>query len=424
MSSRKRPRVDASDPFADVRTPRASSNSNGVHDLDASTSSLGVASPSPLVNTDYRFFGGLYAPGTWSEQREECARMEDEERDYRQNRYSERPPQQSYFDNQLTSQQTQATPNGETPSATLSGWHLRKTAWALTGGLAGKIFNFCWNTTFRGFQAGGGQAYPVKEDKGSDLDCSKYTDDPPPDLFQSRPSIQTQTQPHPHYDQQLHKTPVSYQRHTPDDSIVRNNWVFVETTPNSPEEHSPVRKRYRTSVAGSMHTHMPPPPQPSRTRSTASFASPRARTTSLSSRSYTYTYGGGGGSGGSGITTTAASTTSPKPKRPRVSMASPRQNQAARQHSPAPASPEIETFRRKRRKQQRRQDESLGRINATLRDMIREAQQALGSKIEIVDADADAGGGYVSADDDDDDGDDNDEYDADEGYFGDGGSMR
>lgn len=37
------------------------------------------------------------------------------------------------------------------------------------------------------------------------------------------------------------------------------------------------------------------------------------------------------------------------------------------------------------RKKDQRQDESLRRLNQQMQDMIKEAQQALGSKVEVVD---------------------------------------
>lgn len=50
---------------------------------------------------------------------------------------------------------------------------------------------------------------------------------------------------------------------------------------------------------------------------------------------------------------------------------------------PSPISPELETFQRKRRKEAKRNDESLRRLNAQLQDMIREGNEALGSRIEV-----------------------------------------
>ena len=43
------------------------------------------------------------------------------------------------------------------PAPPMKGWG--KAVWAATGGFAGKVFNFCWTTTFNGFYAGGGSPY-------------------------------------------------------------------------------------------------------------------------------------------------------------------------------------------------------------------------------------------------------------------------
>lgn len=396
--TRKRPRLDSSH-YNDVRTPRAYTSSN---DLNASTSSFGLASPSPLVNTDYHLFGGMDTPGTWSEQREERARIEDAERDYRQNRFSEKSDH-TFFSDRSTIQKSQDESSTDmSASTTLSGWHLRRTAWALTGGLAGKIFNFCWNTTFRGFKAGGGQAYNIGDADNTDLaqDGHKFDPGASPRLEKySRDDISR----YPSHSQQTTedqlrrgredvyhrpiRTPTSHQRYMAlEDSAVRNNWVFVETTPNSPEEHSPVRKRSRASMATSGRSQNAPQPTANSRPHTASFASSRPRTASNSSRihsfsnNYSYTNAGN----------ISPISVGPKAKRPRVSMGHGYTSPTKRQSSyittlpQSPISPEIETFQRKRRKEAKKNDESLKRLNAQLQDMIREGQEALGSRIEIV----------------------------------------
>ena len=66
-----------------------------------------------------------------------------------------------------------------------------------------------------------------------------------------------------------------------------------------------------------------------------------------------------------------------------------------------PKSPEVGKFEKKLRKKDDRQDQSIKRLNQQMQDMIREAQQALGSRVEVVedldqDLESDSGGeGYV-----------------------------
>lgn len=439
--TRKRPRVDSSH-YNTLRTPRPST-STSAHHLDASTSSFGLASPSPLANTDYHLFGGLDTPGTWSEQREERARIEDAELDYRPNRCTTNPSSdQSFFSDLSITNKSQDDSNTDmTASTTLSGWHLRRTAWALTGGLAGKIFNFCWNTTFRGFQAGGGQSYTIHEADNTDFAQDGHRFDPsrsPRTGHQSRESLsgdgskyqnqqyiddrayQNRDRNHDYSSHDPLRTPRTYSRHTSieDYSALKNNWVFVETSPRSPnnEDHSPVRKRSRASMASPVRSYtqsyqssIPQPMASSTSRTyTASFASPRAmsRKTSISSRTHSYNSGFAHTRTNSYTNTNPYSTNgpgttsplpSPNPKRPRISMTSTSQshltsptksrltNTALTQNGapPSPISPELETFQRKRRKEAKRNDESLRRLNAQLQDMIREGQEALGSRIEV-----------------------------------------
>ena len=62
-------------------------------------------------------------------------------------------------------------------------------------------------------------------------------------------------------------------------------------------------------------------------------------------------------------------------------MASPRRE------SSVPASPEVRKFEQKLRRKEMKQDKTMNRFNAQLQAMIREGQQALGAKIEVVDGD-------------------------------------
>jgi len=378
--SRKRPRTN---PPQFTATPRPSS----TYDLFNSVSSLDCASPAPLVNTDYCLSGGLDTPGSWSEHRLECVEELDAERDYRQNRFFEQSLQTPQFHKSVPVSQIKLKQHrlDEQSMKKQDGWHVRKAAWALTGGLAEKLFNFCWNTTFRGFEAGGGQGYTnyaeaVTRDSPSAHEAgflmkrshvlSSYpavrasTDTTEPQLAElSRPS----------------RTPVPYNCHISEDSVTKNNWVFIEHNQPGDHDQSPIRKRSKASVAG-------PGPEPERSDEsqpvqapkpyTASFASPRRTASAASPHARPH----------SAI------------KRPRPSLASPSRRQTC--IAVTQQSPEIETFQRKRRKEDKKHDDSLKRLNAHLQDMIREGQQALGSKIEILD-------------------DHDHEHDTDEGYYDD-----
>lgn len=49
------------------------------------------------------------------------------------------------------------------------------------------------------------------------------------------------------------------------------------------------------------------------------------------------------------------------------------------------ASPQVRKFEQKLRRKEAKQDETMDRFNLHLQAMIREGQQALGAKIEVVD---------------------------------------
>lgn len=350
--SRKRPRV-ASQHFPDHRTPRAT----GSYFLDASISSLDAASPSPLVNTDYKLWGGMDTPGAWSEQRLERVQQIDEELDYRQSRFGQRDAQLNWkTSDEILAQETisrDTIPHDESQK-----WHLGSAAWALTGGLAGKIFNFCWNTTFSGFRAGGGQAYTDY----AEVVTRTTPETEENDFWSKRQSFGSIVQvpgSFPRDRKSLEHREVRQAR----PSCERNDssWVILEHN-DSQEDFSPIRKRSKASVAGFSRSNSSAfqPVQP--IRSSASYASPR-----------------------SGTTSAAIGSRPNSQKRPRPSTASPSRRQSGYFAEQSPMSPELETYQRKKRREDKKQDESIRRLNAQLQDMIREGQEALGSKIEIVD---------------------------------------
>lgn len=359
-SSRKRPRLDCHDRF----TSRISDDTR----LGASVSSIDIASPSPLANTDYFLSGGLDTPGGWQNQCYETREAIEHEDDHRPNRFMQRQPPNSTLSPPATpSPYPIQTLDGQSSTAhSISGWHLRQMAWAVTGGLAGKIFNFCWNTTFSGFAAGGGQAYAANHPDTS-------THDTPHALSSRRP--------------------LAPNRDTPSqDSVTRGSWVFVSQSVEAEEPESPVRKRPRASIAGAAQSGTTRPSLAGRVRTdSASFASPRSRTNSFS-RTHVRT-----NSSSHGFPHKSPSSPAARNKRTRPSLASPHRRQSSyfgvsSTHA-SPVSPEIEQYRRQKKREEKRQDESFRKLNSQLQDMIREGQAALGSKVEV-DHDHDTDEGY------------------------------
>ena len=378
---RKRPRVDVSE--KSTATPRGIQR----NDTFTSTYSFDAPSPAPLVNTDYRIAGGLDTPTAEKLLHEERIRF-DYEQDLRPNRYGVPPSTQteSYFPltpssvgNDRRKRRHSSSPRRHRP-----GWG--HTVWAMTGGVAGRVIDFCWNTAFQGFHAGGGQAYRMQIDtptvtasndvelKGSaDVFDAEYRGrDSTPGGFPEDDLIEDyMSRPQSH---QQEDTPTQY-HHGQDRSALKGNWVMVNE-PYADSETSPARKKVRPSTAsmasrptsrGSLPVSVRPRLQP---RSGASYASPR----------------------GSGIGMHLHAQTRPQSsqgfhkghKRSRSSIAQPRQADSHDEHN-TPKSPEVLKFEKKLRKKDHKQDQSIHRLNQQMQDMIKEAQQALGSKVEVTD---------------------------------------
>jgi hypothetical protein len=68
-------------------------------------------------------------------------------------------------------------------------------------------------------------------------------------------------------------------------------------------------------------------------------------------------------------------------------MSSPRRTAegGAKQSSDTTASPDVQRFEKKIRRKERKEDESIQRLNKQLQDMIKEGKEALGTTIEIED---------------------------------------
>lgn len=458
-AQRKRPRLNAntsyfSRPVASRSATAASTpfSLDGSYDhityasaLESSTHSIedsNPMSPSPLANSDYRLAGGLDTPSASLERGLDEMAQSEAEKDYRLNRYTTTNTSRTSFStseklecsmgyestqsmtgfgmsNAGKSRRKRARPT--TPSTersnSVTGWGIRSTAWALTGGLAGRVFNFCINTAFRGFGAGGGDSYQfdigtpdmdmmdgsTRNDVfsseyqrrnnlpgGFPRDLGGFVDDYMEDsIIKNRWAERTPTGSN------------SYQNiGSGDGSFLKSDWHIVEpvSCADSGDERSPVRKKSRASVAGGFRR---PDSRASTTATSmkvtatgASYASPRSRSST-------------------GLTNhrTVSSGSVNVVRRSRTSIASPRRAQSSYSGStnverPSSAqqfytpgqsmsvhadntnhgmSPEIMTYKRKIKQREKAEDENLRRLNAQLRDMIKQGKEALGSKVEILD---------------------------------------
>ncbi|EXJ90398.1 hypothetical protein A1O1_03499 [Capronia coronata CBS 617.96] len=456
-NGRKRPRLGATSSRG--RNPSALRRDSYISKQSLCRDAL---SPPPFVSTNYRMAGGLDAQVLSMSQQEEDEREYDYEVDCRPNRFTQKSsqPTDSYFpdasenDSYFPASASENLPpefhlpytpgvNGtgqnkrKQPSSPPKGWG--KTVWALTGGIAGKVINFCWNTTFAGFHAGGGNGYRfdigtpdvaagnawTEVDAHQDVFHADY--DGLSDRRQRReltPVPGGFPEEQPTFIEDYMSNPSGPRMHNPDStptmnvqgassSISHNDWVVIDRSGESTSrEDSPVRKKSRASTANLYYARPAPARHasasarprlvsrstPHNHKSTASFASPR-----ISSLNTSNTFSSSmqprqplSASGGAGNANLPAHGCTPPSlsKRPsitgsRASLASPRRYASqpaamcsAVSQSPK-ASPEVRKFEQKLRRKEAKQDQTMSRFNAQLEAMIREGQQALGSTIEV-----------------------------------------
>lgn len=302
-------------------------------------------------------------------------------------------------------------------SSDQSGWG--RAVVNLVGGVAGKMFDFCWNSAFRGFQAGGGQIYklnsgtPAVIGHGSWMDIGEKDDvfnkhyepehhhqsTPVPGQFPDEGFIDDYMS-----KSQVHRadrlvTPVP--RGDEGGSIIRGNWVLIDDTDDVDERdrnpalsahkaprttHNPRRPSSRPllTAAGNRPRLVPSRPSlasppSSNVKRPASFASPRAspgRSYASEADSHPFNLAGH--------------------RRTKSSIASPRRTateSGPRQSFTTPSSPDVQRFEKKIRRKERKEDENIQRLNKQLQDMIKEGKEALGTRIEVED-DPDEDEGY------------------------------
>ena len=359
-------------------TPRASRPN-----LPSTSSySFDAPSPTPLVNTEYIFAGGTPSLDRYAVEDE--AQI-DFEQDLRHGRFARPLSQQidSYFPR--TPRVEHGGKRRRLSSPTRGGWG--HTMWQYTGGMAGKAINFCWTMAFNGFHAGSGPGYsmdfgtpvvvpgdPTNIFSTKDVFDDNYRGSCGTPLPGSFPNDEEDGRPRQRANNAL-PTPTAS-----DDwggtSTLKSNWVMVDAPGMRDPESSPARKRPRPSTAsfyGKSSSRVAGTRPRMHTRNSASFASPRATV--------------GGRAAVNHDRPQSSGSDRPEHKRTKSSLASPRRESAKN----TPKSPDVIKFEKKFQKQSQKQDDSMRRLNQQMQDMIREAQQALGSKVEVIDDTEDEG---------------------------------
>lgn len=389
-----------------VDTPRNgyamdSEDWSAMGDLDGRT----PGSPKPFVNTRYQLAGGMDTPSLAAHQATEQNQygdvgyrksLADTQRPSRRDLFGEQGDQGDYFGRECNGRgrYQDDSPRGD-------GWS--KTAIHVAGAVVGKAWEFCKTSAavFRGFQAGGGQRYQINPSENFQaVDQSMWEEK---DEF--RGDRESTPLPGQYPIEELEYIPDYMDRPTPDHTPARpakrrqisanqesavnaneelaKNWVVVPTSSPTKAPIQPRLLRFsqptassasRRSVANTFN----------RPASRAGFGTPvSARRPGLSTQTSRISHAGSPALN-PGRGASYASPRSPAnsaSKIPRATGSPLRNMNAPLQESPA--AKEAKRWANLKRKEEREADESIRRLDAQLKAMIREGKEALGTKIEV-----------------------------------------
>ncbi len=325
-------------------------------------------SPPPYVNTTYLLDGGVSRPSLTSGA---ALETDDEAREVHFRRRWSAGTVPRATGRSPRSRASPATGGADdTPSRSHSrdaqskGWG--SFVFSVVGGVAataGKMWQFCRGSAFRGFYAGGGRGYEMA------LPDSRYRGDAvwqqDVDEGDGSAAFQRESTPIPGQYPEDSMIPYSSDR----DSNVRpskrlhtdsgNGWVMVPRSSGSDAQASSPRVSRRR-----------PPNKPNSSRPVASRAGSRRSILPVPRRA-----------------ATVSSTGSPTqlPNRPQPLTPAPRSPKPSHQFGSSPVSPEIQRYAAKLRREERETDASMRKLNRQLKDMIREGREALGTRVEVQD---------------------------------------
>ncbi|PGH03706.1 hypothetical protein AJ79_07288 [Helicocarpus griseus UAMH5409] len=349
-----------------------------------------IASPAPLANADYRLAGGGVDTSTTSPfEKSVCDAENGPEVDYRPNRYRDsihRTPLHS----RLATGSPFAARDGNTRkrsrresilqqpqegseadgSANGGGWG--SAVIKIVGGVAVKVWDFCWSGPFRGFYAGGG--------KGYEMNSNSSEQQSPPQSLEGSSSWQNVYEKDDAYfpssERQMDST-VAASGQFPGESRnqgslrkendeLHGNWVMIKKNKENdarPEDHASPSSHFSPRKVPRHH-----PVAPRRIAAGRLAASRRqnlataARPSSSSSSHHSHHHL----SSKSGIHEPALSGSQSK-------------------YGSSPASLEAQRYAARAKRREREEDASIRRLNQQLKAMIKEGREALGTTIEIED---------------------------------------
>lgn len=404
--SRKRQRPDSSHGEGSVRldTPRAARGQG--QEREALTPGW-VQCPTPsdamygsavhstaLVNERYMLKGGFDTPGlmaSGAEDRYDSGGDFDFRRRVRDLDFAERVPAgQAMVSGPLARERNgvarmPSSPNGDP----------NQTGWAsFAFDLVGKVFNF-GSTVIKGFYSGGGKGYDLHGQPLSDswIQRDRTGQTPVPGSWRDDEFLGDFEQDNPSSPSTSNERPSNKRRHTDKDS-----WVMVGTPDIT--ESSPKRKPSSTSIPRS---NLAVRPSASRAQSRRSIAPVSRRTSSYTgSPALQPPFQESNHTRRASVAPTRSPNNNngaPRPSLHARSSTGIRPSLGSRPNSAADLSPEAEKYIKRQARQDKATDKSIGNMNKQLKDLIAQAQQALGTKYEV-----DGGGGGGG------------DYDMDEGF--------
>ncbi|KAL8731430.1 MAG: hypothetical protein Q9166_003405 [cf. Caloplaca sp. 2 TL-2023] len=377
-ANRKRSRHQYS--LSDPATPCSASTRSWV--IPSSYNTPNLASPAPFVNTQYRLAGGLDTP-TAALYTSLILNDESDKSPNLATRRGSRSKQRGMLDEDYFTRIPSALSREANGRPRLHTSHMANDSWGRTLfgviGAAGKVWNFCKSSAFRGFYAGKGRGYPLTALAGSVLDESQLCHD-----MDEKQCASAEREGHisipgqypedfiEDYMSQDHTTPprpAKKIQRSKGEGDMRENWVMVGRTPIASREGSPVRLSARK---------LPP--------SSASGRRPMARTgkrSVLSAHRPSLTSRSGSPGMSSGHPASFASTRSP--------VTSPKHE--------SPASVDVQRHAARMRRREVEEDANLKRFNQQLKAMIRQGKEALRTTVEVDDeGDIPIDEGYIEGD--------------------------
>ena len=380
--SRKRQRPDSSHSLHEAQTPGPQEPTPWALTpswVQCPTPGDGIygsasAHSSALVNERYRLAGGFDTPGIMATTEQELDSRDADDEFRRRVRDMDHPRQQHVRDGTMLAgplarerngvARMQSSPNGEQNKA---GW----TSFAF--GLVGKVFNFS-TSMIKGFYAGGGKGYEFHQQTspyGSWVPSRLRGHTPVPGSWQEESEFLGDfEQDNPTFSPTATKTRPPNKRRQTD----RDSWVMVGTPDGA--DLSPKRKSSSTSIPRSS---LAARPTASRTNSRRSLAPVSRRQSSFVLQNCSPAIQPAFGDPSHRRASFA-------PMRSPHSNSRPNSAGAGRPSSAglaAGVSPEAERLVKRQAKQEKVTDRTMNSMNRQLKDLIQQAQAALGTKYEV-----------------------------------------